>query len=149
MQTQADKFLEIITILGTDGYYARTAREKKIMSSLEKKHLIYKKPGTKKVYILNSHGKRSAILDKQSFKELLTREFKKAQTAMRPFVPINELREEMVNFGVQPELFNSYLIELYDNNELELEKSFTADEGLRSGLNYKNKKFFSYITQID
>ena len=149
MQTQADKFLEILTIIGPAGYYARTQKEKEIMSLLEKKQLIQKKPGTKRVYIINSTEKEPIQLNIQMFKELLTKEFTKAQTAMRPFVPINELRDEMVNSGVQPELFNSYLITLYDKNELELEKSFTADEGLKSGLNYKNKKFFSYITQIN
>lgn len=148
MQSQADKFLEVLTIIGPAGYYARTPKEKEIMSLLEKKQLIHKKPGTKRVYILNSE-KEPNFIDIEVFKDLLSKEFKKAQTVMRPFVPINELRTEMANSGIKYELFNSYLTILYDNNELELEKSFTADEGLKSGLNYKNKKFFSYITQIN
>ena len=68
---------------------------------------------------------------------------------MQPFVPINDLRILLSKKGVSQELFNYYVTELYDNNELELEKSFTANEGKETGLNYKNKKFFSYIINIE
>ena len=149
MQTQADKFLEILSIIGPAGYYARTTKEKEIMSTLEKKHLIRRKPGTKRVYILNTDQSNDIKLDKTSFKSQLEQKFNQARTSVRPFVPINELREEMLKYGFLTEIFDSYLIEMYDNNELELEKSFTADDGLKSGLNYKNKKFYSYITQIN
>ena len=144
-----DVFLQVLDFIGPEGYYARTSKELSIMTQLEKKHLVHKKPGTKKVFIKYPKTLKQEIFDRSSFKELLKKSFFETKSIMQPFVPINDIRSAFQTKGLSKELFDSYLIELYDNNELELEKSFTANEGINSGLNYKNRKFFSYIVNIE
>ena len=75
--------------------------------------------------------------------------FSEAKTPQQPFVSIEELRDKFISIGVEKELFDNFLIELYDDNVVELEKSFTVNDGQKTGLNYKNKKYFSYILTIN
>lgn len=149
MQTQAEIFLQVVQMIGPEGYYARTGKEKAIMTGLEKNRLVKKKPGTKRVYIVNSEGIAEQGQTKDSFKQQLKKYFLELRTLQQPFVSITELRDLFSTLGLEKELFNHYLIELYDNNEVELEKSFTVKDGELTGLNYKNKKYFSYILSID
>lgn len=144
-----EAFLQVLDFVGNNGYFARTAKELAIMSELEKKHLIRKKPGTKRVFVLDSKGFNEEPITRTSFKDLLKKSFIDSRSTMQPFVAINDLRVSLANKGISKEIFNQYVTELYDNNELELEKSFTANEGIETGLNYKNKKFFSYIINIE
>ena len=144
-----DVFLQVLNFIGPDGYYARTFKEKEIMRDLEKKELVKKKPGTKRVYIINNKRSSNNIIDRNEFKQLLKKYFIESKTIQQPFVSIGELRKLFQLHGVIKEIFDQYLIELYEDNCIELEKSFTADEGNISGLNYKNKKYYSYILAID
>ena len=149
MQSQADIFLDILKFIGSAGYYARTSKEKEIMSNLEKQKLVTRKPGTKRVYILNPDKVITKDIDRSTFTSMLKRVFLESRTFQQPFVPIEEIRNTLETDGISQTLFNRYLTELYDNNLIELEKSFTAQEGKEKGLNYKNKKYFSYILSIN
>jgi hypothetical protein len=144
-----ETFLQILSFNGSKGYYARTEKEKDVMLSLERRNLIHRKPGTKRVYILSSDLEKPNSNNTSNFKVLLKKYFIEARTIMQPFVPIDELRDIFINKGMKKEFFDQLLIELYDKNELELEKSFTGEEGNKNGLNYKNKKYFSFIMNID
>jgi len=144
-----DIFLQIMEFIGQDGYYARTARELEVMSALEKQHLIYKKPGTKRVFIRDTLQTMRNNVDRSTFKQMLKKYFLESRTILQPFVPIADVRSKLNADGIPRESFDIFLIDLYDSNEAELEPSFTANEGKRNGLNYKNKKFFSYITNIE
>ena len=149
MQTQADIFLKVLHFIGPEGYYARTVKEKEIMSSLLKKRLVKKKPGTKQVYIVNSDTIVPEENDLNNFKQVLRKQFSELRTLQQPFVSIEEMRNLFGTLGYEEDIFNRNLIELYDNSEIELEKSFTVKDGELTGLNYKNKKFFSYILSVD
>ena len=148
MSTQAELFLQVLDYIRPEGYYARTLKEKEIMSALEKKKLVKRKPGTKRVYILTSDFTKASNMDKATFKQLLKNYFSEMKTSQQPFVSISDLRNQFTAQGVDSELFDRLLIELYDNTEIELEKSFTAQEGEVKGLNYKNRKYFSYILSV-
>ncbi len=149
MQTQADFFIEVLRFMGPDGYYARTGKETKIMSALERKKVVKRKPGTRRVYILTADENATKKIDKNGFTLKLKEFFSEAKTPQQPFVSIEELRDKFISIGVEKELFDNFLIELYDDNVVELEKSFTVNDGQKTGLNYKNKKYFSYILTIN
>ena len=82
------------------------------------------------------------------FEYLRGKFIKDTKTIQQPFVSITEIRKKFTSMGLDQTLFDKYLIELYDTNHVELEKSFTAHEGEVSGLNYKNRKYFSYILSV-
>ena len=149
MHSQADMFLDILKFIGSAGYYARTSKEKEIMSDLEKQKLVTKKPGTKRVYILNPDTSTGEEIDRSTFTAMLKKVFLESRTLQQPFVSISDIRNILETNGIPQTLFNRYLTELYDDNIVELEKSFTAQEGKEKGLNYKNKKFYSYILAIN
>ncbi len=149
MQSQADIFLQVLHFIGPDGYYARTVKEKEIMASLVKNRLAKKKPGTKQVYIVDSDQITLQENLKESFKQVLKKQFLELRTIQQPFVSIEEIRDMFISSGYNEKDFDNHLIELYDNSEIELEKSFTVKDGEKKGLNYKNKKYFSYILSID
>lgn len=149
MQTQAELFLQILEFMGPQGYYARTSKEKQVLTALEEKKLAIKKKGTKQVYIINASKSSPSTMDLATFLQELKRYFFEFQTLQQPFVSISELRDTFKSLGVEETLFNRYIIELYEDHVLELEKSFTVNDGELTGLNYKNKKYFTYILSVD
>lgn len=149
MQTQAELFLQILEFMGPEGYYARTSKEKQILTALEEKKLALKKKGTKQVYIINASKPNPSTMDLTTFLQELKRYFFEFQTLQQPFVSIGELRETFKSIGVDEALFNKYIAELYEDHTIELEKSFTVKDGELTGLNYKNKKYFTYILSVD
>ncbi|MHA2238575.1 MAG: hypothetical protein ACXAB2_09435 [Candidatus Hodarchaeales archaeon] len=141
MQTS---YLEIIYFLGNAGYYARTDKEKRILSNLKEKGLIQLKKGTKNVFQLTSRGEKRIIKRKQPVKDYSDAEFlKHLQNAyrvltnpMKPLVRIPDIRDKLNSINVSDSFFDKKLLSFHDQGILTLQtamsKTHAEDGGIPS-----------------
>ncbi len=137
-------YLEIIHFLGNAGYYARTEKEKRILSNLTKKGFIQLKKGTKSVYQLTTRGENEVTKGKRPTKDYSDTEFlKHLQDAyrslanpMKPLVRIPDVREKLYSIQVSDSFFDKKLLSFHDQGILTLQtamsKTHAEDGGIPS-----------------
>jgi DNA-binding PadR family transcriptional regulator len=141
MQTS---YLEIIHFLGDSGYYARTSKEKRILSNLTEKGLLQIKKGTKNVYQLTPRGVKVVNRGKQPIKDYSDTEFLKhledayraLSNPMKPLVRIPDVREKLNSIRISDSFFDKKLLSFHDQGILTLQtamsKTHAEDGGILS-----------------
>jgi len=138
-------FLELLTFLGPQGYYARSSKELALLRKLEEKNLVKKKNGTKKVFI----ALEGNLLTEDKFLEILKIEFNNSKSNYQPFVTIQDLRTKFsTKYNLQSNFFDKKLLNLYKNHKIELEQSLTDNDGIVSGLLSETGKNYHYLMEI-
>ena len=152
MQTS---YLEIIHFLGTTGYYARTAKEKRILSNLTEKGLLQIKKGTKNVYQLTSRGIKAVNRGKQPIKDYSDAEFlehledayRTLSNPMKPLVRIPDIREKMNSIQISDSYFDKKLLSFHDQGILTLQTAMSKNHAKDGGiLSNTGTGVFYYLT---
>lgn len=160
-------FLQILDLLGANGYFVRTEVEKEIFNNLLTQNLVWKKVGTKFCYILSSKGKRvltlkntlnstnitfsepeaSSLYSHEEIRKLVKNNIHKLITPLRPMVRIPDLWNSLKQYKLSDldrPLFEHILLDMHTNNEITLHEGFSVYE-TNNGIQYNKDQYYYYI----
>ncbi|MFX0210070.1 MAG: hypothetical protein ACFFDT_29080 [Candidatus Hodarchaeota archaeon] len=128
-------FLRILALLDSDGYFARTDYEKKIMRNLQTEGYVKLKKGTKKCYLITDIGvshlndllSPNNDVSKEEFYETLKSTYFSLASPMNPLVRIPDIREAVkTKLKISNATFNSKTLSLHDSGEITLQTALAA-----------------------
>ena len=141
-------------MVGKNGYYSRSEKDKELLLALLELGYIKTKKGTKNIYQITDNGHeyierllhgRDSEISKEEFYDAIKDSYKELITPMNPALRIPLLRKKVVNeTRISDELFDKSLVFLHNEGSLTLQTAMTAMEG-KGGIYAKDKNFYYVI----